>query len=106
MFKSLKEHPKPVRYIAYITYVIAFVCALASLITNNTSFLLLGALPVAMTGFGEIFYQVWVVEIEKQKNTKANIIYLLFFSFSFFFFPYPPLLKKVWKNIGKRCWEN
>jgi len=102
---KLDGHPKPVRYIGYCCYVIAFVLVSIGLITNEVLFTMAAQLPLLITVFGEVFYQYWYVDIEKKKNTKANVIYLLFFTLSVFLFPYPPLLKKVWIKIGKKCIE-
>lgn len=105
MFKSLSSHPKPVQVIDYISYAIAIICALASFITNEIRFIFFAQTILAWTVVGEMYYQDWFVSTHKQKNTKANVLYLLCFILTAFLFFYPPLLKRVWFNVGERCQE-
>jgi len=103
MFNPLKGHPKPIQAIGYISYTIAIMCALASFITNEIRFIFFAQIILAWTVVGEMYYQDWFVSTHKQKNTKANVLYLLCFILTAFLFVYPPLLKRVWFNIGEIC---
>jgi hypothetical protein len=103
MLKSLKEHPQPIRFIAYITYAICGFGVIASFATNNLLFLLLGELPLFLTAVGEIYYHSWFVQRHNQKNTSLNVKYFLFFGISILLLIYPPgAIKKFWTNINKK----
>jgi hypothetical protein len=102
MLKSLKEHPKPIRVIAYITYAICVIGIIASLSTNNPFFLLLSALPIFLTALGDFFYQIWFVQKYNQQNTSLNVKYLVFFGLSCLVFIYPGTVKKYWTNVNKK----
>jgi hypothetical protein len=101
MFKPLNKHSKPVRYIHYCSYILSFILVSIGLIVNEILFTLAAQFPLLIIGWGELFYQSWYVKVKKKKNTKVNVLYLLFFSLSVFIFPYPPQLKKVWTKIGE-----
>jgi len=103
MFQSLGNHPKAIRFIAYFTYVFAFVSVVTSLITNMPIFIVLPMLLLINTAIGELYYHLWFVHVNKKKDTLLNVYYQLWFAPTLIVLPYLPLLKKVWLKIGEKC---